>query len=37
MVKIKDVKDKSDRYGYYINASYVNVIIITLKYNYRLN
>jgi len=25
MVKLKDLKGKEDRYGYYINASFVNV------------
>ena len=25
MVKLKDLKSKDDRYGYYINASFVNV------------
>ena len=25
MVKLKDLKTKDDRYGYYINASYINV------------
>jgi hypothetical protein len=25
MVKLKDAKDKADRYWYYINANYINV------------
>lgn len=39
MVKLKDIKDKSDRYAYYINASYINVttfLVIQVGYRLRL-
>jgi len=32
MVKLKEVKDKQDRYGYYINANYINVSFIWLTW-----